>query len=448
MKIELFPYQREGVEWLKTKRFALLADEMGLGKTAQAIVAADEIGVQNILVVCPANLRENWRREFEKFSSRKRKIAVIETRRGPIPDDGCLIFSYDIATSLLESGFNNRDKGFDLFIADEAHFLKSRTAKRTRSLLGKLGFAHASKRAWYLSGTPCPNNASELWPLLYTHKVTAAKYQDFVDHFCDQIPSNFGYYGKQIVGTNKTRIPELQKLLAPIMLRRLITPGMLPPIFFSSSAIRAGAVPLSEHEGIKTQLEKAEVFLSENESIEGLEAMLPSVSSLRRFIGLQKIEPIGDIIAQELEAGEYKKIVIFAIHRTVIEKLAERLKEFGVVTMYGGQTSAEKQYAVDSFQNDRDRNSPRVFIGNIQSAGVGITLTAAHHVVLVEEDWVPGNNAQAVMRCRRIGQKFPVQVRTFYIPGTLDEKIQRIVMRKTKELTLLLDRGNPESLTG
>lgn len=442
---ELFDYQKEGVDWLASKTHAYLADMMGLGKSAQAIIAADQIGAKNILVICPANLRINWEREFEKFSYKGRGFKIINSRKENLEPGDNAIISYDLAAFFNAQFPLLRPSPWDLIIVDEAHFLKSRTAERTKAVIGKKGFAHNSKRTWFLSGTPCPNHAGEIWPILYACGVTALSYQDFIDKYCDQIPSAFNQFAKQIVGTKKARIPELKKLIEPFMLRRPFLHNI--PVMFEDVAVEAGKIPPEEYEAVKEQLEIAGNYLDENQDLETLAMLLPSVSSLRRFWGLQKILPVGSIIKDELESQKYEKIVIFCIHRSVVEGLAEILHEYGVVKLYGGMSNEAKQKAVDSFQNTRDRTSPRVFIGNIQSAGVGITLTASHHVAIVEQDWVPGNNAQAIMRCRRIGQNRPVEVKTFYIPGSLDEKIERILARKTKELTMLLDDANSEKHT-
>jgi SNF2 family DNA or RNA helicase len=128
--------------------------------------------------------------------------------------------------------------------------------------------------------------------------------------------------------------------------------------------------------------------------------------------------------------------VIFAIHRDVIENMRVGLRQFGAVCLYGGTDPEKRQKNIDRFQNNP---KCRVFIGNIHAAGTAITLTAAHHVTFIEQDWVPGNNAQAVMRCHRIGQENPVSVRFIVLDGTLDAKIGYILKRKTADLTHIFD---------
>lgn len=168
-----------------------------------------------------------------------------------------------------------------------------------------------------------------------------------------------------------------------------------------------------------------------------LEALATSVSTLRRYTGCQKIEPVVELIRSELEAGAYEKLVIFAIHQDVIEGLRVKLKDFRPVTLYGRTPPHKRQRRIDKFQKNP---KCKIFIGNILAAGTAITLTAAHNVIFVEQDWVPGNNAQAAMRCHRIGQTKPVNVRFVAIDNTIDERICYLLKRKTKELSALFDQ--------
>ncbi len=188
----LFPYQQQGINWLITKQLALLADEMGLGKSAQAIISADKLLLQRILVVCPAVARLNWEREFGKFSTFSRKFIIVKTGKDIIPSDHSVIISPDLCTRVATTSLGK----FDLVILDEAHYFKNLNAKRTRAIFGKGGLIHeqtrqtssatptqssdqTSARIWCLSGTPAPNHAGELWPILRTFGRTCLSHEDF-----------------------------------------------------------------------------------------------------------------------------------------------------------------------------------------------------------------------------------------------------------------------------
>jgi SWI/SNF-related matrix-associated actin-dependent regulator 1 of chromatin subfamily A len=460
---ELFPFQLFGAEWLSRRKTGLLADEMGMGKSAQVIRACDRIGAQRICVLAPANARINWEREFRKFSPVSRRLDVVLTgddfakRRS----GAGLICSYDLASKVDWSRPENK---FDVLILDEAHYLKAPSAIRTRTALGKVGAVRSAERVWAVTGTPMPNHPGEIWTLLYTFGATKLSYDSFVERYCTFY--TVGQFQKRITGANKERIPELRELLRKIMLRRIKEPGMLPEISFDDVVLEPGEIsnywieqyltrwimPEDNTKGLYQEIDREQTLVASllgqvgfnkhtpsGAGMQALEALAKSVSTLRQFTGLQKVKGTVELVTQELESGAYEKIVIFAIHRGVIEELRQQLKKFKPVTLYGGTDPKTRQKNIDKFQKN-----PRckVFIGNIHAAGVAITLTAAHNVLFVEQDWVPGNNAQAAMRCHRIGQTKPVYVRFAGLANSIDEKIAQVLKRKTRDLSAILDLQN------
>ncbi len=448
-EIKLFPYQIEGVEWLKDKRCALLADPMGMGKSAQVIKAADKIKAQRLLVICPAVARVNWLREFEKFASHKRNYKIIEARRDGVPGTSVIV-SYDLAAAIDASLFRD----FDLIILDEVHYLKNRTAKRTKAILGKKGFIHGQRKdtkIWAISGTPAPNHAGELWPLLYSFGATTLGFNDWIQWCCDVAPSFFGK-GLQIKGTKRSRIPEIKQLLAGVMLRRDVSLVGLPKITYSNIVVESSDIDIaSESSFAQYCLDKDGIARLEAElkaqtravgeavnagNVEILKGLAKSVSTLRRYIGCQKVEKVAELVAQELREKQYEKIVIFAIHRDVIEGLRVRLSDFNPVTLYGGTRFDSAYKHIDKFQNYKKF---QVFIGNITACGIAINLTAASQVLMIEQEWTPAANAQAIARCHRHGQANPVFVRMVGMADSLDEHIAKILRRKTEELTQIFD---------
>jgi SWI/SNF-related matrix-associated actin-dependent regulator 1 of chromatin subfamily A len=435
--LELFSYQREGAKWLSQRKVALLADEMGVGKTAQAITAADLMGATRVLVLCPAVARLNWLREFTRFSKLTREWIVMRSAQDKVSLLNSVITSYDLATRASEKLCGS----WDTLILDEAHYLKSTETKRSLAVWGKQGLVRRAERVWALSGTPAPNHAGELWPLLFSFGVTPLTYQAFIDRYCNGFDSGFGY---QITGTKAERMPELKTMLSSVMLRRRKQDVLadLPPIFYSRTVVEAGHVEIGpEIDRLKREERRLAdaMALSESsveEAMAALEGLAQSLSTLRRYSGLRKVSPVVEMISGELELGLYDKVVIFAIHKDVVAGLRHGLSSFNPVVVDGGTPIAGKQLAVDAFQTDE---RVQVFIGNIQAAGTNLTLTAAHHVVIVEEDWVPANNAQAAMRCHRIGQTKPVTVRFVSLATPLDERVASLVERKTRELSKIFD---------
>lgn len=428
---ELFPFQKEGSAWLATKRLALLADEMGLGKSAQAITAADDIAAKNVLVLCPAVARINWDCEFRKFSpySRKFHIALDGKVR---PPRGSLICSYDLAVRFNEKGWLDGSY-FHVGVLDEGHFLKSMDAKRTKAVMGKDGVIRHCERVWMLSGTPMPNgNPGELWVMLYTFGRTKLPYMQFLTRFCAFAPNRGPYSGMmQIVGTRKDRLEELKDLLRPIVLRRMKKDVLdLPEMLFGDVAVLPGAVPSHLIMDCDPALinEESEIVAK---NMLRLEALAGSVSTLRRYVALQKIQPVADLLSGELDQKLYSKIVVFATHVDVVKELARRLERFNPVTITGETPPKERHARQERFQTD---SGCHLLIGNIQAAGIAITLTAASQVLFVEQSWVPAENAQAAMRCHRIGQRFPVTVRCVALADSIDEKVTATLRRKSKDI--------------
>ena len=131
------------------------------------------------------------------------------------------------------------------------------------------------------------------------------------------------------------------------------------------------------------------------------------------------------------------KLIIFGIHKIIIKELQEHYSKISVV-VDGSVSHSKRQDAVKQFQ---ENNETRLFIGNIQAAGTAITLTAADTVAFVELDWVPGNHTQAEDRAHRIGQKNNVTVYYLIAKGTIEEDLCKIIQKKAKIISSILDGG-------
>jgi len=428
---KLFPYQNEGVKFLQRRRFALLADEMGLGKSAQAIRAAANSNLEHILVVCPACAKVNWSREFKKF--------------GPHLDP--VIISYDYLIRHLDE-FSN--KMWDVLILDEAHFLKEHTSVRTKAVFGKKekgGLIHITQRTWCLTGTPAPNHVGELWVMLYTSGYCKLSHEGFVARYCNGYKTG-RYNALQITGTDTKNIGEVKAMLNKMCLRRNKKEVLkdLPPISHYIHYIEAPQNdPLAKNPELKIKIKEElkrlmeainfDLEIRDEGMLSALLVLSQSISSLRRYHGMQKIDATAALVHTELIFDVYDKIVIFGIHRDTIKALASKLHLFNPVTYTGDTPQNERQANIDRFQNDPEC---RIFIGNIRAAGVAINLTAASQVLFIEQEWTPGDNAQAAMRCHRIGQSHDVTVRYVAIADSLDEKITATLKRKVSEIATFI----------
>ena len=447
--IDLYPYQEDGSSFLASKKHALLADEMGLGKSCQAISACDQINAKRVLVLCPAVARLNWDREFTRFSQIERESHVVMNSKGSIIGD-LVICSYDLASRKPILDQLTREE-IDVLILDESHFLKNRQAKRTKIVYSKL--LPLAKRVFCLSGTPAPNDPSELWTMLNAFGVYRKRYWDFVREYCTGFQDNFGF---KITGGKN--IPHLKQAIQPIMLRRKKEEVLkdLPPIRYSEIVVEKSEVDeeiyfpetLAPNHVLdfKPMLDAVKLILDQTQGEQTLQALHAiggnkynsgGVAKLRRFLGVSKAPGIAELIANDLQNG-MRKIVVFAVHRDVIVLLRDALRKefgrFGVVTLFGGTPPKRRQENIDRFQTNP---KCRIFIGQVVAAGTAITLTAAHDVLFAEASWNPADNAQAAMRCHRIGQDEPVFVRFVSAAGTIDERIQRVLRRKTETITRL-----------
>lgn len=445
----LFEYQKVGALWLSGQKYALLADEMGLGKSAQAITALGHLHAKPVLVLCPAVARLNWMREFEKFSSRTLTILPLLTGRDAarVPSADVTICSYDLATTPAVTRVLSR-QAWSVCVLDEAHYLKNRKAKRTRA-----AFGFRAERIWALTGTPAPNDPSELWPLLRLFGATALDYWAFLKRFCVYRETPFG-----TTITGGQRLPELRALMAPILLRRRKDEVMadLPAIHYGDIVVEPTKVDRNTWEfyfpqfllaphlfqrEIDRQTRMVEAVTQAigtgSDSMKILEGLEPQIKSLRQFTGLQKVPRVLELLRAELEANAYDKIVVFGVHKMVLSTIRDELqRDFGAVLIYGGTPPEKRDMMVRRFQKDP---RCRVFVGQIIAAGTAISLTAAHQVLFIEADWTPANNQQAAMRVHRIGQNMPVTVRFVGMAGSIDERIQRVLKNKTRTLTALFD---------
>ncbi len=412
---------------------------MGLGKSAQAIRACEIIDARTVLVICRAIAREQWKNEFKKFSDRDFALSVS---------------SYESIHKLPV------DAKYDVLIIDEAHYVKEPNAKRTQNVLGKFGLVRKSGRVFLLTGTPTPNHPAELWPILYTFGRTKLTYDAFIERYCDYRDTGFG---RQITGAHRDKARRLELLdqIKDFCLRRSKREVMseLPPIFFQDLVVPPGKVELGYSadftrrfllrgpEGIKDlekRIEKEYGVIEgivdgkhlSDATIAAFQANAKSISTVRRYVGLQKVDAVAELVTEELDSKAYDKIVLFTWHKDVTNALHRKFKRFNAACVYGGTDPVKLEIAIRQFQ---EYPRFRVLIANFQTAGTSITLTAANQVMFVEQSFVPADMQQAVMRCHRIGQTKPVTVRYVGLEKSIDQHIAAILRRKTEEITELMD---------
>ena len=413
---ELLDYQRAGVDWILGHRFTLLADEMGLGKTIQAIVAMDFSELNNWMVVCPSSLKYNWRLECERWFRKKSETAVTVVEKGNKElklenKRNVFILSYDILRSfVIRSQLNHLQ--IDGFIADEAHYLKSGKAERTKVFLN---YAKKAKKCIAITGTPIVNRPIELYPMLKqlssdTIMPFTQKY-DYGRRFCAAFQSKWGWDD-----SGSSREEELAFRLRSTCMIRRSKKEVLPML------------PLKFHKIIALEPDKKAKILLKKEKSYDIENLIKNpelgtfgeLAEIRKELAETKLKSSVEYIRALLE--ETEKVVVFCYHREIIAKLEEGLLARNPAIIHGGVASKNRQLAVEKFQN---QSSCRVFIGQINASGVGLTLTKSSNVVFVEMDWSPSITDQCIDRCHRLGQQDNVTAHYIVVEGSLDEYMIR-----------------------
>lgn len=389
------PYQIVGRDFLAARRFALLADEMRVGKTPQAILATQLVKPERTLVVCPAIAVTHWNREWQKWGGWGFMLAV----------------SYDRFRRHSESFLS---KQWDLAIVDECHFAKNPEAQRTKLIYGKGGIGWCAARLWALSGTPAPKHAGELWPMLRAFGATGLSYSAFTREFCTWSWNN------KITGTKVNRIPELKAVLAKVMLRRTrkeVAPDM-PEISFEFLEVEP--------------FEKVDL---KPEALGRLDGDGAFDRDDRIAVAKAKALPLVEEVVEAIESGNLKQTVVFGWHKEPIGAVRDGLTARGIIAhvLTGDTSPATRQYVQDAFLAGRSQ----VVVANIAAAGTAIDLSAASHGYFLELDWVPGNNMQAANRLVSMQKDEPVTFDIVTAPGTIDDRVQRVLLRRAQELKQL-----------
>jgi SWI/SNF-related matrix-associated actin-dependent regulator of chromatin subfamily A-like protein 1 len=436
--MELFPYQQQGVELLLGHlkreggaRGALLADPPGAGKTPQAIHTAMQLGASRILVVCPASLKENWRREAIRWSGGEYSAVTLRSGKDvpAITEGNVVIISYDLACrprmkdALLS-------EAWDMLIMDESHALKSPSSQRSR-IIGVLLWNRARYRLC-MTGTPLPNGrASEAWTTFSRLAPSVfGDWKSFCLRYC--IPEETPW------GVSYSRSKNLEEL-GRIAREHFMVRRKKEDVLQSLPELIRQTIPL---EVPRMKVDEAEGGINIEEIVEAVEAGIPlmsdHISTARRKLGILKAGPALRLLT-EVILEEVDSCVVFAHHREVLASLAGGLESAGVsyVSITGSTPTGERQSAVDAFQ----ASGVRVFLASLTAANTGLTLTRSQTVVFVEADWVPSNNTQAEARIHRVTQTDICRALYLTVPDSLDEAVVRSVTRKSRDITkVMMDR--------
>lgn len=480
---DLFPHQRAGVKFLSTARRALLADEPGLGKTAQAIRAIKELkevgneDVFPVLVVCPNTLKKNWAREIERWwpgvktqvirgtSTKRRKqfeeeadVYIInwESLRahsrlapyGSVALARCTeCGGHDSKISLNRCEVHKRELNqidFKVVIADEIHRSKDPKSKQTRALWAATGDADIR---FALTGTPIANNVVDLWSILHwLSPLDWPSKTKWIDRMVDTMLNAFG--GLMVLGVKPHMEEEFQKTISHHMRRMLkarVLPW-LPPVINDRRDIEMSTKQKKAYDQMR------DTMIAELESGEALSApsiltqtirLLQFASSYAQIVVDETSgEPRAvlsepsckvDSLMDDIKNGDFgdDSVAVCAVSRQLIELLSAELTKnkipHGLIT--GAQNEDERQKSIDDFQS----GNTKWILFTAQAGGVGVTLTAARRLVMLQRPWSLVDHKQALDRVHRIGSEIheSVIITDYVTEGTIEERVLQVLETKS-----------------
>jgi superfamily II DNA or RNA helicase len=452
------PYQRLGAAWLWHLHLnglgGILADEMGLGKTVQALalLCAQSGGepAKPSLVVCPASLVENWRREAIRFAPELRVLlhhgGSRSTSAGGFAGANLVITSYG---TLARDRELFADLEFCCVIGDEAQHVKNRRSQNARAL--------RSLRAWsrfLLTGTPVENSLDDLRSLLdfvlpgYVEAIPAGAGRDQREWFDARLRAKAAPY--ILRRTKQAVAPELPARIEQVVWCEL--PPDQAALYRETQEkserdlhrlAASGAGEPSLRLAALTQLLRLRQICCDPRLVapedpgpgEGGVPPLP-------FGGSAKLDAFRELVEEALDGGH--RVLVFSQFTSLLSLLRAELDAQGTGYCYldGSMTPAARQSEVDRFQG-----SPEVplFLLSLKAGGTGLNLTAADTVVHFDPWWNPAVEAQATDRAHRIGQTRAVTSYKLVCAGTVEEKVLGLQEEKRALLADVFDASAAES---
>ena len=412
----LMPYQKAGVAYAGSVGRCLIADQMGLGKTVEAIASLEYRDAFPAIIVCPASLKENWKREINKWLPH-RSVNIL-SGKGNIANVDVNIVNYDIIGRFVEPIMHLKPMGL---VLDESHYVKTSKTKRTEAVRDIAKKVPQSGTVLLLSGTPVTNRPEELVSQLEILGMLSrfgGKWA-FLKRYTNAYHNGFGWDTKGASNLNELNM----KLRQNCYIRRTKDEVLkeLPAKTRNVVHVEPSGKGYAEYRKAEGDLL---AFLAEN----GYRASdtaehLRKTTVLKRLAADAKMESVIEWIDSFLESCD-RKLVVFAHNVAIVDYLAGK---YGNLRVSGQDSMEDRQHAVDSFQKDP---KARVIVLNLQAGGVGLTLTAGSDVCFVQQGWTPGEHDQAEDRCHRIGQQNSVQA--WYLIGvnTIDEDIYDLIDAK------------------
>ncbi len=450
LNAELRPYQRAGFQWLAFVRGAgwggILADDMGLGKTIQALSYMLEFSNEHpdarFLVICPTTLMYNWEAEIRKFTPGLRHLIHHGPKRSSRPADfdpyHVVITTYGTMRSDIRW---LKDISFDYIVLDESQAIKnpqSQVAKASLLLQGRHKLA--------LSGTPLQNNTFDLYAQMnFLNPGLLGSREFFNNEFATPIDK---FREADIT-------QQLRQLIYPFMLRRTKEQVAkdLPEKTETILYCEMGTEQRKIYDAYRNTFASSILGMIDEKGIERSQFhILQGLTKLRQICDSPAILnederlPNHSVKSEELarEISEnvgHHKALVFSQFLGMLAIIRQRLEEAGIPYVYfdGSSTTAEREHAIREFQSN---DECRVFLISLKAGGVGLNLTAADYVYLVDPWWNPAVEQQAIDRTHRIGQTKAIFAYRLICKDTIEEKMLILQERKRSLATELVADDN------
>jgi superfamily II DNA or RNA helicase len=472
LKAKLRDYQLTGYSWMKILTAngfgACLADDMGLGKTLQTISILldqkeqsekhisesrfDENGmgllfaeVENArpasLIVVPTSLVHNWVNEMNKFAPMLKVCAYVGMQRRKMKSLAVLINKFDVIVTTYGTIRNDSylfsSLMFNYIVLDESQYIKNAGSKTYQTVCEL-----QSMYKLVLTGTPVENSLSDLWSQInFLNRGLLGNVKFFKDTYIVPIEKN----------NDEEKKRHLQKIISPFILRRTKEevapelPLLTEQVYYCEMTDEQAEVYEKEKSAVRSHLlneiEKKGVAGSSFVILQAMTRLrqLSNHPALLNFdgIGSGKFDQV--LLNLENLLAEKHKVLIFSSFVTHLKLFKAEFEKRGWgYCMLTGQTT-DREKVIEQFQNNEEN---RLFLISIKAGGVGLNLTSADYIFMLDPWWNPAVENQAISRAHRIGQNKKVFVYRFITEGSIEEKIQNLKERKTKLAELFASTRN------
>ncbi len=430
VQASLRDYQEKGVRWLQMLHHygfgGILADDMGLGKTLQTIafLTSQVTEESRVLILAPSGLIYNWADEFRKFAPQLDLAVVhgLKANREAILSENHQIYVTSYATFRQDSELY-QEMAFDFLFLDEAQVMKNAQTKIAQSLR-----QFVVQAVFALSGTPIENHLGELWSI-------------FQIVLPGLLPNK-----KEFMKLPADRVAQFIK---PFVMRRkkeeVLTelPDLIEVVYKNELEDQQKAIYLAQLQQMRDRLAQVtdqEFQRSRVEILSGLMRLRQICDTPALFMddyqgASGKLDSLRDLLLQVAAGGH--RVLIFSQFKGMLERIEQELPDLGLTSFkITGSTPAQDRQEMTKAFNQGERD---VFLISLKAGGVGLNLTGADTVILVDLWWNPAVEAQAIGRAHRMGQEQMVEVYRLITKGTIEEKIQELQEQKKHLVSQVLD---------